>query len=405
MDYEMAQLFARLSGQALARLEQRWRRDIETKLLPVNTTLQAALNKLPAIWIDTICLCLGVPAGRKRREKVTHITSYLSDEINLTTAVTALTPHCQEAMSYVLNSGGWVKYGELSREFGDEKGDGWWWDDNPPQSTIGQLRLRGLLFVGRAAIGSRHYKVAVIASELREPLRKTLGTTSPAQKTISPVMPVAVRSYQALSTKLSELKFQYATFATESEKLKRYYERFMSYWSKTDYAKYKAAEGFGVEEYLWNFRLPVSDKFLLDCFLEQRGDEIQENLRPGLLNWRHAELRYCRILAAKDMLLLEDMDNGTRMRCFSLNIGGVKVFRGLAGRVVMSYASPWDKDTHCLLGYSMVHSEAGYPIKAYQNLKYTLRDTTARTRKYFAGASAKRQSELPEIPEVFLEAF
>jgi len=26
-------------------------------------------------------------------------------------------------MTYALNSGGWVKYGELSRKFGDEKGD------------------------------------------------------------------------------------------------------------------------------------------------------------------------------------------------------------------------------------------------------------------------------------------
>lgn len=405
MDYEMAQLFAQLSGQALAKLEQKWRREIEAKLLPVNTTLRPALNKLPAIWIDAICLCLGVLAERKRQDKVTHIISYLSDETNLTTAVTALAPHYREAMAYVLNSGGWVKYGELSRKFGDEKGDGWWWDKNPPQSTIGQLRLRGLLFVGQTPMGSRHYKVAVIPNELREPLIKTLDTVSSSREAGSLVKPVDARFYQALNTQLSELKFQYATFATEDEKLKRYYERFMAYWSKTDYAKYEAAEGFGVEEYLWNFRLPVSDKFLLDCFLEQRGDEIQVELKSGFLNWRDAELRCCRILAVKDMLLLEDMDNGTRMWCFSLNIGGVKAFRGSVGKVVMSYVSPWDNATRCLLGYSVVLPAERHFIEVYQNLKYTLRDTTARTRRYFARATRKQQSGLPEIPEVFLRAF
>jgi hypothetical protein len=309
-------------------------------------------------------------------------------------------------MRYTLNRGGWVKYGELSRQFGDETRDGWWWDRNPPQSTIGQLRLRGLLFVGQAPIGSRHYKVAVIPNELREPLRATLDTTSSSQKVSPSLKPVDAHFYQALSTELSELKFQFAIFATEDENLKRYYEHFMAYWSKIDYAKYQAAEGFGVEEYLWNFRLPGSDKFLLDCFLEQRGEGIREKLRLELLNWRGAELRCCRILAVKDMLLLEDVDNETRMWCFSLNIGGVKAFRGSVGKVVMSYVSSRDSNTHCLLGYSVVLPAKGHFIEVYQNLKYTLRDTTARTQRYFARATRKqKRSESPEIPEVFLRAF
>jgi hypothetical protein len=110
-------------------------------------------------------------------------------------------------------------------------------------------------------------------------------------------------------------------------------------------------------------------------------------------------------LAVKDVLLLEDVDNGTRMWCFSLNIGGVKAFRGSVGKVVMSYISPWDNDIYCLLGYSVVLPEGGHFIEVYQNLKCTLRDTTTRTQKYFARAARKQQSGLPEIPEVFLRAF
>ena len=105
------------------------------------------------------------------------------------------------------------------------------------------------------------------------------------------------------------------------------------------------------------------------------------------------------------MLLLEDVENGMRMWCFSLNIGGVKAFRGSIGKLVMSYVSSWDSNTHCLLGYSAVLPAEGHFIEVYQNLKYTLRDTTARTQRYFARATRKQQSGLPEIPEVFLKAF
>ena len=148
MDYEMAQMIARLRKQTLDELEHSWRRDMESNSLPVNTTLRAALNKLPAVWIDGICLCLGVPAERKKRDKVTRIVSNLSDQASLAKTISSLQSQQREAIAHVLNRGGWVKYGEITRKFGDETGDGWWWNENPPQSTIGQLRFRGLLFVG-----------------------------------------------------------------------------------------------------------------------------------------------------------------------------------------------------------------------------------------------------------------
>lgn len=403
MDYRMARLIAKLRGEALDRLEQSWRRDIESRSLPVNTTLQAALNKLPAIWIDGICLCLGVPADKEKRDKVKRIVSHLRDEASLTRTVSGLQPQHREAIAYLLNRGGWVKYNELSRKFGDETGDGWWWSENPPQSIIGQLRLRGLLFVGQTPIGSRHYKVAIIPAELKEPVLKALDHTSSKAKLPSRV--ANARSYQTLANQLSELKLHYATFATEDESLRGYYERFMSYWNRTEYAKYKDTEGFGVEEYLWNFRLPGSDKFLLDCFLERKGSDVPDRLIPSLLNWRGAELKRCRIVSAKDLLLLEDLDNEQRMWCFSLSIGGTKNFRGSLGKMVISYICPWDKDTHCLLGYSLIVPERKSSLKTSEDLKYALRNTTARTRVYFARTPRKPKPGLSEIPKSFLKAF
>lgn len=403
MDYRIARLMARLRGEALDRLEQSWRRDVESKSLPVNTTLQAALNKLPAVWIDGICLCLGVPVDREKRDKVRRIVSHLRGEASLAKTIAGLRPQHRDAIAYLLNCGGWAKYGELSHKFGDETGDGWWWSENPPQSIIGQLRLRGLLFIGQTPIGSRHYRVAIIPAEIREILRKALDYTSSKAKLPSRV--ANARSYQTLANQLSELKLHYGTFTTEDESLRAYYEQFMSYWNRTEYAKYKDTEGFGVEEYLWNFRLPGSDKFLLDCFLERKGSNVPQRLIPGLLNWRGAELKCCRIVSAKDLLLLEDLDNEQRMWCFSLSIGGTRDFRGSPGKMVISYICPWDKDTHCLLGYSLIVPERKSSLKTYQDLKYALRNTTARARVYFARTPRRPRAGLPEIPKSFLKAF
>jgi len=405
-DYETPQLLAHLRGQPLARLEQSWRRDIEAKPLPLNSTLQAALNKLPAPWVDGICLCLGVPAERKRQDKVARIIACLSSETGISTIVRALPADCREAVTHVLKNGGWVKYNQLSRQFGDEKGDGWWWDKEPPQSTIGELRLRGLLFVGQAAVGSRRSKVAVIPRELREPILKAVEAIGTPTETRPPVKPTEARYYQTLGDLLSEIKLQFGTFATEDESLRRYYERFMFYWSKTDYAEHEGAEGFGVEEYLYNFRLPDSDQFLLDCFLEQRGEKISERTRQGLLNWRGAQLRCCRIVAIKGLLLLEDLNSGARMWCFSLSIGGVETFRGSVGDTVISYICPWDSSTYCLLGYSAVLATMKkHSATICQDLEFALRDVTAKTRAYFARRLERTRRELSEIPEVFLKAF
>ncbi len=134
---------------------------------------------------------MGVPAERTRREKVARIVAYLRNSASLWKTIQTLPSECREALDYVLQCGGQVKYGELSRRFGDEAADGWWWDKKPPQSTPGQLRLRGLLFVGRTPIGGRLYKVAIIPEEVRSLITDVLSASKPAQP---PKRPAKVRS-------------------------------------------------------------------------------------------------------------------------------------------------------------------------------------------------------------------
>jgi hypothetical protein len=403
MDYQTAELFAAMSGELVARLGRRWRQEIEAKVLPSHTTLQAALNKLPAPWIDGICVCLGMPVQGTRREKVASIVFYLTQVASLRSTIERLPSECRYALEYVLQQGGQVKYGELSRRFGDEIGDGWWWNEKPPHSTLGQLRLRGLLFVGRTPIAGRLYKVAIIPQELRGLIVDALSGSKPAQPVKEPAKAQRSKFYHALGAQLGALKFHYAIFATEDESLVEFYRQFMSCFGKAERPHFGGAEGFAEEEYLWNFRLPGTNKFLIDYYLERHGKP--KGFGDKMLNWRGAQLRYCRILTAKDLLVVEDLETRERMACICLNIGGVKEYRRAVGDAVIGYVSPWDEDTYCLMGYSVTVPIIGATLAFYQALKRTLREVTAETEAYFAERAKKGNRKSTEIPEVFRKAF
>ena len=62
------------------------------------------------------------------------------------------------------------KYSQLKSRFDDEITRGW--DEDPPKSTIGIIRLHALLIVGKIGISGRMYKIAVVPLELREVIER-----------------------------------------------------------------------------------------------------------------------------------------------------------------------------------------------------------------------------------------
>lgn len=85
-----------------------------------------------------------------------------------------LPPESREALRMVLKAGGCVRYNQLPKKFGGEEDDSYFWESEPPASTIGILRLYALLFVGKAGISGRMYKIAVVPRDIREELREIL---------------------------------------------------------------------------------------------------------------------------------------------------------------------------------------------------------------------------------------
>lgn len=71
--------------------------------------------------------------------------------------------------------GGPVPTGSLTRRFGSEDDDGWFWNETPPTSVMGRLRLYGLAFIGRTAVDGRLVRSMVIPKELRPLLLRMLA--------------------------------------------------------------------------------------------------------------------------------------------------------------------------------------------------------------------------------------
>jgi len=155
-----------ISARDLMRLYERAEiRKAEGITLNPNSTLSSVLNRYPAHWLDGICVAVGIEIKGRKRDKVKEIVRVLTSE-RLCEIIRGLPDECKQALSFILSKEGWVRYGQLSRRFDSEIG--YWWNENPPRSTLGLVRLHGLLFVGRTGMRGRMYTIAVVPAELRK---------------------------------------------------------------------------------------------------------------------------------------------------------------------------------------------------------------------------------------------
>ena len=138
----------------------------ESIILSHSTKLTAVINKYPFQWVDGMCNALSLGTGGRKNEKARDIVQKLITD--LAEIISRLPDQSKEVLRFILHNGGFVKY-SLLKEYDDEIS--WWWNNHPPQSTIGLLRLHGLVVVGKMFQGSKRYKVAVIPHELQEKVK------------------------------------------------------------------------------------------------------------------------------------------------------------------------------------------------------------------------------------------
>ncbi len=156
----------------------RWREAEENKAISIDTTLMAALNKIPAKWLDAACTVHHMDSKGRRKQKVQALSNRLTDQEKLTRAVRETPAYARAALRRILESGGWMRLNSLLKDFGDMAGDGWFWDEQPPSSCLGELRTRALLFVGKAIVskvGKKAFKVVVVPKDIRATLLEILA--------------------------------------------------------------------------------------------------------------------------------------------------------------------------------------------------------------------------------------
>lgn len=157
------------------RMQEEWREQEDTKPIRLDPTLNIALNKAHWQIVDAICHTLDFPSKGKRQDKARKITELLTDAKQLRAVVKKLSHPMKLALERILDNGGWIRWKVLTREFDDQEGDEWFWNEKPPKSLLGRLRITGLMFVGTAKVGNGKTIVAVIPTDLREPLTNVLA--------------------------------------------------------------------------------------------------------------------------------------------------------------------------------------------------------------------------------------
>ena len=155
------------------------RAERERRALPARGRLSTLLRDLPVQWLDATwdALDLGSERPRDRKERERRIAESLVEGDTLLRVVAEkLSGEERGLLAYVLERGGRASAVVVTRRFGSDREDGWFWNEQPPTSVLGRVRLHGLVFVGAPAHG-RRTRTVLVPRELRERLNEVLAAT------------------------------------------------------------------------------------------------------------------------------------------------------------------------------------------------------------------------------------
>jgi len=154
---------------------QDYRRQVEDKHLALSPSLTQGMKNMPANWLSAACQFYSLDPARLRKDRERQIIAFLQEDENLQKIIQGLDTTDRELLRYLLQREGWSRINTLTRKFGSMEEDGFYWEDEPPESTLGQLWFRCLIFIGRVKINGRNTKIATIPIELRPVLCRLLS--------------------------------------------------------------------------------------------------------------------------------------------------------------------------------------------------------------------------------------
>ncbi len=151
----------------------------EGRKLPARSGLGSFLHGLPVVWLDAVwdALDLGPEGPRQRKERERAIAAHLTVDETIARIVSEkLSPPERALLAFLLAREGEASASVVHQRFGSDESDGWFWNENPPASPLGRVRLHGLAFVGTPAKG-RRTRTVIVPKDVRQALEKALAGT------------------------------------------------------------------------------------------------------------------------------------------------------------------------------------------------------------------------------------
>ena len=171
VSFNRTQPYGYISPEMQDVINRRHQKDRRNENVTASYKLFTYLKRRPIEHVDLISEFLDMPEGRKG-EKIKAISNTLST--NGTNILKSLSKKEVLCLQFVYKSEGHAaKFRALEDRFGND--DFELFASNRAQSTLGQLREKGMLIVGKKTLGGRRYKIAVIPAELI-PAMDRLGT-------------------------------------------------------------------------------------------------------------------------------------------------------------------------------------------------------------------------------------
>ncbi len=144
--------------------------NIESRIINEKITLKSFIKNYTFNMIDGMYFALGFKEKMLKKDKIEKIVEEITK--NTEKIIKKLPNEALEELKFIYENGGVVRYSKLKLKYGDERNI--FWNEDPPKSPTGILKLFGLVVVGTTVKSGRRYKMVVIPADVRTSLSQIL---------------------------------------------------------------------------------------------------------------------------------------------------------------------------------------------------------------------------------------
>ena len=163
-------------GQAFTEIARQLHDDASYIKLTADATAEEILSQLPIEWINAMSSFWQCSDQRLKRDKIKEVSSFFAAVEFATSLARILSREEKKCLSAILEKGNCIHYSTVARDFGPEHNDGYWWTQDAPKSTLGNLRMKGLVAVGEMTVNGESMRVAMIPSTISRTVAQALSS-------------------------------------------------------------------------------------------------------------------------------------------------------------------------------------------------------------------------------------